>query len=63
MYAADHIVDIGPGAGIHGGNSCPGTIEEIKITQIPSLATCQELKIEIQRKAKAKWKMVRNHWC
>lgn len=31
MYAADYIVDIGPGAGIHGGNViCAGTVEEIK---------------------------------
>ncbi|GHU85799.1 excinuclease ABC subunit A [Clostridia bacterium] len=31
MYAADHIVDIGPGAGVNGGEIvCQGTIEEIK---------------------------------
>lgn len=31
MYAADYIVDIGPGAGIHGGEVvCAGTIDEIK---------------------------------
>ena len=31
MYAADHIVDIGPGAGIHGGEViCQGTVEDIK---------------------------------
>ncbi len=31
MYAADHIVDVGPGAGIHGGNIvCQGTVEDIK---------------------------------
>ena len=31
MYAADHIVDIGPGAGIHGGEIvAQGTVEEIK---------------------------------
>ena len=30
MFAADHIVDIGPGAGIHGGNVvCQGTVEDI----------------------------------
>ena len=30
MYAADHIVDIGPGAGIHGGNLiAQGTVEDI----------------------------------
>jgi len=31
MYAADHIVDIGPGAGIHGGEIVvQGTVEDIK---------------------------------
>ncbi len=30
MFAADHIVDIGPGAGVHGGNVvCSGTVEDI----------------------------------
>ncbi|WRS28924.1 excinuclease ABC subunit UvrA [Oscillospiraceae bacterium MB08-C2-2] len=31
MYAADYIVDIGPAAGVHGGEVvCAGTIEDIK---------------------------------
>lgn len=31
MYAADHIIDIGPGAGIHGGHLiAQGSVEEIK---------------------------------
>jgi excinuclease ABC subunit A len=31
MYAADHIIDVGPGAGVHGGEIlCQGTVEEIK---------------------------------
>lgn len=31
MYHADYIVDIGPGAGIHGGEViCAGTVEDIK---------------------------------
>ncbi|KNF09158.1 excinuclease ABC, A subunit [Gottschalkia purinilytica] len=31
MYCADHIVDIGPGAGVHGGHIiAQGTVEEIK---------------------------------
>lgn len=31
MYAADHIVDIGPGAGIHGGQViATGTVDDIK---------------------------------
>ena len=30
MYASDHIVDIGPGAGINGGKLvCQGTVEDI----------------------------------
>lgn len=31
MYAADYIVDVGPGSGIHGGEIvCAGTVDEIK---------------------------------
>ena len=31
MYAADHIVDIGPGAGVNGGKLvCQGTVDDIK---------------------------------
>ena len=31
MYAADHIIDIGPGAGIYGGKLvCQGTVDDIK---------------------------------
>ncbi|MEG0895393.1 MAG: excinuclease ABC subunit UvrA, partial [Oscillospiraceae bacterium] len=31
MYACDYLVDIGPGAGIHGGEVvCAGTVEDIK---------------------------------
>jgi excinuclease ABC subunit A len=31
MYAADHIIDIGPGAGVHGGEIiAEGTVEDIK---------------------------------
>ena len=32
MYAADQIIDIGPGAGVHGGKiMAQGTSEEIKL--------------------------------
>ena len=32
MYAADEIIDIGPGAGVHGGNvMAQGTAEEVKL--------------------------------
>lgn len=31
MYAADYIVDVGPGAGVHGGEIvCAGTVDDIK---------------------------------
>ncbi|MEL7655579.1 MAG: excinuclease ABC subunit UvrA, partial [Bacillota bacterium] len=34
MYAADHIIDIGPGAGIHGGEIiAQGNVEEIKASK------------------------------
>ena len=42
MYAADHIIDIGPGAGAHGGYVvAQGTAEEIK--RIPESVTGQYL--------------------
>lgn len=42
MYAADQIIDIGPGAGVHGGNViAQGTAEEIK--QISDSVTGQYL--------------------
>lgn len=42
MYAADQIIDIGPGAGVHGGNViAQGTAEKIK--QIPESITGQYL--------------------
>lgn len=53
MYAADYIVDVGPGAGIHGGEIvCAGTIDEIKAC--PGSVTGQYLsgvkKIEVPKK-------------
>ena len=53
MYAADQIIDIGPGAGVHGGNViAQGTAEEIKL--IPESITGQYLsgkkKIEVPKK-------------
>ena len=42
MYAADHIVDVGPGAGSHGGEIvAQGTVEEIKAN--PNSVTGQYL--------------------
>lgn len=42
MYAADYIVDIGPGAGVHGGQVvCAGTVDEIK--KCPDSVTGQYL--------------------
>ncbi len=56
MYAADCIVDIGPGAGIHGGNIvCCGTVDEIK--NCPESVTGQYLsgkkKIPVPEKRRA----------
>ena len=53
MYAADEIIDIGPGAGVHGGNiMAQGTAEEIK--EVKDSITGQYLsgrkKIEIPKK-------------
>jgi excinuclease ABC subunit A len=61
MYSADHIVDIGPGAGVHGGYIvAEGTVEEIKAN--PKSITGQYLSgkkiIEIpkvRRKPNGKW--------
>ena len=40
MYAADQIIDIGPGAGVHGGNvMAQGTAEEVKL--VPDSITGQ----------------------
>ena len=42
MYAADQIIDIGPGAGVHGGNLvAQGTADEIKL--VPNSVTGQYL--------------------
>lgn len=42
MYAADHIVDIGPGAGAHGGQVvAQGTVEDIM--KVPESITGQYL--------------------
>ncbi|MBU5427383.1 excinuclease ABC subunit UvrA [Tissierella pigra] len=61
MYVADHIVDIGPGAGIHGGEIvAEGTIEEIKNNpnSITGLYLSGKKKIEIpeqRRKPNGNW--------
>ncbi len=61
MYAADHIIDIGPAAGEHGGRIiAQGTVEEIK--RNPSSVTGQYLSgkkaipvPETRRKPNGKW--------
>ena len=66
MLAADHIVDIGPGAGVHGGHVvCSGTVEDI--INCPESITGAYLsgrkKIEIpekRRKGNGKKIIVRN---
>ncbi len=53
MYAADHIVDIGPGAGINGGEViAEGTVEEIKKseTSLTGQYLCGKKKINIPNK-------------
>lgn len=61
MYAADYIVDIGPGAGIHGGYIvAEGTIEDIKNNpnSITGAYLSGRLKIDIPQKRKptnGKW--------
>lgn len=56
MYASDWIIDIGPKAGVHGGNVCAeGTIEDIKSN--PNSLTGQYLsgqkKIEVPKRRRA----------
>ncbi|MBS3994872.1 MAG: excinuclease ABC subunit UvrA [Alkaliphilus sp.] len=61
MYAADHIIDIGPGAGANGGNIvAAGTVEDIKTCQesITGQYLCGLKKIElplIRRQPNGKW--------
>ncbi len=61
MYAADHIIDIGPGAGIHGGSIVAmGTVDEIKQSEnsLTGLYLSGRKKIEIpaqRREADGKW--------
>ncbi|MCQ2555211.1 MAG: excinuclease ABC subunit UvrA [Clostridia bacterium] len=53
MYAADHIVDIGPGAGINGGKLvCQGTVDDIKACKesITGQYLSGEKKIEVPEK-------------
>ena len=50
MYASDYIVDIGPGAGVHGGEVvCAGTVEDIKACKesVTGKYMTGELKIEV----------------
>ncbi len=61
MYCADHIVDIGPGAGVHGGYVvAEGTLEDIKNSEesITGQYLSGRKKIEIpknRRKPNGKW--------
>ena len=53
MYAADQIIDIGPGAGVHGGNvMAQGTAEEVKL--VSNSVTGQYLSGRKQIKVPAK---------
>ena len=45
IMAADHIIDVGPGAGIHGGQIiAQGTAEAIKANKDPMITNSQEKK-------------------
>jgi excinuclease ABC subunit A len=61
MYAADHIIDMGPRAGVHGGKIvCEGPIEKIKqcSDSITGMYLCGKKRIEIpesRRKSNGKW--------
>ncbi len=55
MYVADHIVDIGPGAGIHGGELvAQGTVEDIKACKESLtgqyLSGAKKIEIPVQRR-------------
>lgn len=61
MYEADYVIDMGPGAGIHGGEVvCEGTIEEIKKCDrsLTGQYLSGKMKIEVpekRRKLEGKW--------
>ncbi|HWR28666.1 MAG TPA: excinuclease ABC subunit UvrA [Negativicutes bacterium] len=61
MFSADHIIDIGPGAGVHGGNLvAQGTVEEIKACaeSITGQYLSRKLSIPVpeqRRKPNGKW--------
>jgi excinuclease ABC subunit A len=61
MYAADHIIDMGPGAGIHGGYVvCEGPVEVIKECEesLTGLYLSGKKRVEIpekRRKPNGKW--------
>ena len=55
MYAADQIIDIGPGAGVHGGNvMAQGRAEEVKLVQdsITGQYLSGRKKIEVPKRRK-----------
>ena len=61
MFNADHIIDIGPGAGVHGGNLvAQGTVEEIQACEASITGQYLSGKMSIpvpetRRKANGKW--------
>ncbi|MDF2522537.1 MAG: excinuclease subunit [Clostridiales bacterium] len=61
MYAADHIIDMGPGAGVHGGNVVAfGNVDDIKKSDesLTGLYLSGKKKIEIpkqRRQPNGKW--------
>jgi len=64
MYASDYIIDLGPGAGSHGGQIvAEGTVEEIK--QNPNSVTesilAAERKLKFLKKEENQWEMAGNY--
>ena len=65
MYEADYIIDMGPGAGIHGGEVvCEGTIDQIKSCDksLTGLYLSGKLKIDVPEKRRlldGKWLEIR----
>jgi excinuclease ABC subunit A len=61
MFSADHIIDIGPGAGVHGGHLvAQGTVEEIQACEASITGQYLSGKMsipvpEMRRKANGKW--------
>ena len=63
MYAADYVVDVGPGAGVKGGEIvCAGTVDEIKACERSITGQYLSGKKQVmvpEKREKGKWKTVK----